>query len=269
MEVGFEHYFRKPNVNKMTHSECLDLREQMIREILAIEKNFVSSVRLQQLKELDAKRYANRVLRDQLENKIRAVRQDNTSWENGKGILNGMFASKVLTRTAEESIERLQMEIGVYSDMREQDKDELERQLNLINYGKIRRNVLDAVTKRIKNFEFERDQKERKKRQIDELRIRAASNESEIRQIAESLKDKLFITDICPYCGSVMSNGNFHADHIYPVSKGGQSHVSNMVICCSSCNLKKKALTVREYALKYKLDRAEIERRLEMQNKTF
>jgi 5-methylcytosine-specific restriction endonuclease McrA len=270
MEVGFERYFRKPNVNKMTYEECLAWRDQMISEVLAIEKNFVSPARLQQLKDAQEKKYQSLSNQNKLEKEIFLIRRDSNNWENGKGIFNGMFADKVLTPKAEELILGLQLERKPLSyEFDEQHKEELNRQLELLNFRKIRYNVLDALTKRIKNFEYAKAQKESKKRQLEELKVRAAANESDIRKIAESVKDKLFISDVCPYCGLTMSAGNFHADHIYPVSKGGQSRVSNMVLCCSECNLKKKALTVREFALKYRMDRAEIERRLEMQNKTF
>jgi hypothetical protein len=269
MEVGFERYFRKPNVNKMTYEECLTWRDQMISEVLAIEKNFVSAARLEQLKNANEMQSQNLARRNELADKIHSLKRDSNNWENGKGIFNGMFADKVLSRKTEEMIASLEIEKSSVGIMFEQHKKELDRQLELLNFRKIRHNVLDALSKRIKNFEYAKAQKESKPRQLEELKARAAVNESDIRKIAESVKDKLFISDVCPYCGLTMSAGNFHADHIYPVSKGGQSRVSNMVLCCSECNLKKKALTVREFALKYRMDRAEIERRLEMQNKTF
>ena len=51
------------------------------------------------------------------------------------------------------------------------------------------------------------------------MRIRAASNESEIRQIAESLKDKLFITDICLWLlGMHISPLHSASTHVLPDS---------------------------------------------------
>ena len=52
-----------------------------------------------------------------------------------------------------------------------------------------------------------------------------AGYEGKSRKLAESVKGQLDIYDHCPYCG-----GNIgiepHADHIYPVSKGGRSTTS-------------------------------------------
>jgi hypothetical protein len=42
----------------------------------------------------------------------------------------------------------------------------------------------------------------------------------------------------CRYCG-VYANGGFHLDHVYPVSKGGETTIANMVVACPPCNLRK------------------------------
>lgn len=43
----------------------------------------------------------------------------------------------------------------------------------------------------------------------------------------------------CAECGN--SDGPFHIDHIRPVSKGGDSSLSNLQVLCASCNLRKGA----------------------------
>lgn len=43
----------------------------------------------------------------------------------------------------------------------------------------------------------------------------------------------------CRYCGD--KNGPFHADHVYPSSKGGETSIENLVTACARCNRKKQA----------------------------
>lgn len=42
----------------------------------------------------------------------------------------------------------------------------------------------------------------------------------------------------CRYCGRTESP--FHLDHVYPVSKGGETTANNLVTACEVCNYKKK-----------------------------
>jgi len=44
----------------------------------------------------------------------------------------------------------------------------------------------------------------------------------------------------CRYCGDTV--GPFHADHVYPSSKGGETSIENLVTACVSCNTKKQAV---------------------------
>lgn len=41
----------------------------------------------------------------------------------------------------------------------------------------------------------------------------------------------------CRYCGK--RSERFHMDHVYPVSKGGETTVDNLVTSCPKCNNKK------------------------------
>jgi 5-methylcytosine-specific restriction endonuclease McrA len=104
---------------------------------------------------------------------------------------------------------------------------------------------------------------------VDALKLRAERSEKEIRRKAISIKRKLQSDhSLCPYCGGPMSD-DAHADHIYPVVKGGLSIEPNMVIVCSTCNLRKRGLTLREFIKAFKMNRDEIERRLEALGKHF
>ena len=44
--------------------------------------------------------------------------------------------------------------------------------------------------------------------------------------------------NICEDCG-VKLNGKFHADHIFPYSRGGKTILKNAQALCEKCNLKK------------------------------
>lgn len=49
----------------------------------------------------------------------------------------------------------------------------------------------------------------------------------------------------CRYCGS--TDGPFHIDHVYPVSKGGTNDPSNLCVACVPCNLGKGARLLSEW----------------------
>ena len=110
--------------------------------------------------------------------------------------------------------------------------------------------------------------KRRKKDSLIELRAAAALNAIETRQVGATVRRKLVRQPWCPYCGGSLGSDP-HADHIYPVSKGGRSVPKNMVYACARCNSMKKNLTLTGFVRKFSLDRATIEGRLEQLNKEF
>ncbi|CAG7580982.1 MAG: putative endonuclease [uncultured marine phage] len=40
----------------------------------------------------------------------------------------------------------------------------------------------------------------------------------------------------CLYCGTKLTKSNATADHIIPVSKGGNNAKVNLIVCCEDCN---------------------------------
>lgn len=112
------------------------------------------------------------------------------------------------------------------------------------------------------------DRKQRKKDSLVELRAAAAANSNETRKVGSSVKRKLTRQPWCPYCGGPLGSDP-HADHIYPVSKGGRSVPRNMVYVCSDCNASKRDLTLHGFMRKYCLDRVAIEDRLEELGKEY
>ena len=82
---------------------------------------------------------------------------------------------------------------------------------------------------------------------MDDLRARAADSEQEVRDLASRLRGTIPKSHRCPYC-EVPLGLDTHVDHIYPVSRGGKSHRTNLVHICVRCNLKKSDQTLLEFA---------------------
>lgn len=55
--------------------------------------------------------------------------------------------------------------------------------------------------------------------------------------IPDELRRRVFRRDgkRCRYCGQ--TEGSFHLDHVYPVIKGGETTLENLVVSCKRCNL--------------------------------
>lgn len=51
----------------------------------------------------------------------------------------------------------------------------------------------------------------------------------------------------CAWCKKPCAD-NYHADHIVPISKGGDNSPANICVACPSCNLTKKAKLPHEFA---------------------
>ena len=117
--------------------------------------------------------------------------------------------------------------------------------------------------------ESERKEKIRQaKVELSALRAVAARTTRRSRELAERLKSRLSHQDLCPYCGGSLGDKP-HADHIYPLSKGGRSIESNMVLACEGCNMKKGSLTLAGFIRQEGLDRDAVEQRLRVLQKDF
>jgi len=127
--------------------------------------------------------------------------------------------------------------------------------------------ISKAETKIIKLKEEAIRQKRIKEAQ-DIKKAQYATSVDETRNLAQSIRRRLPTDQKCPYCDGPLGD-NYHADHIYPVSKGGQSRESNMVNVCESCNIKKRNDTLNTFIKKYGLNRDSIERNLEKLGKEF
>lgn len=54
----------------------------------------------------------------------------------------------------------------------------------------------------------------------------------------------------CIYCETPLNEKNATADHIVPISKGGNNSQVNLVICCSDCNNERGDLDFKYYLLR-------------------
>ncbi len=51
----------------------------------------------------------------------------------------------------------------------------------------------------------------------------------------------------CPYCGCDLTPDNRHLDHMDPVSKDGLHSVTNLIVCCETCNVRKGTASYYEW----------------------
>lgn len=58
---------------------------------------------------------------------------------------------------------------------------------------------------------------------------------------------KLYGATQCFYCSKELTEDEKTVDHKLPVSKGGTNEMTNLVICCQTCNSKKRDQTAEEY----------------------
>lgn len=131
-----------------------------------------------------------------------------------------------------------------------------------------------AVTAKAKISELKKlISKNIKDEKLLELKASAAENHKKTRTLASPVKSRLneqFKTlNKCPYCCVQIDKSNAHADHIYPVSKGGLSTPKNMVFICSSCNLSKGNKTLNQFIKENNLQRKVIEYNLDLINKDY
>ena len=51
----------------------------------------------------------------------------------------------------------------------------------------------------------------------------------------------------CLYCETVLNEENATADHIVPISNGGNNTQVNLIVCCKSCNSERGNLEFKSY----------------------
>lgn len=178
------------------------------------------------------------------------------------GLLGRVFGMEETTPSARATVNALSLERNaIASQMHAMDTSEVRRYASVTSSVKWQKTELDKVRKRIEVLQNKADK-------LESLKNKASKNTSEKRLLGRSVKRQLADNTECPYCGDDL-NGESHADHIYPVSKGGESRKKNMVLVCSSCNRKKRNLTLQAFIKEFDLDRDLIEERLTVLGKDF
>ena len=177
------------------------------------------------------------------------------------GLLSSLLGLKEQPATVKSQISSLELE---QSNLRQR-QWELER-LQTAVQG--REGSLERARSWLAKLEEAAARKRRKRDSLIELRAAAASNTTETRHVGAAVRRELIRQPWCPYCGGQLG-ADPHADHIYPVSKGGRSVPKNMVYVCARCNGMKRNLTLAVFIRKFSLDRTAIEGRLEQLHKEF
>lgn len=76
---------------------------------------------------------------------------------------------------------------------------------------------------------------------------RAAVNSAEGKHTADDLRLLYELQEErCAYCGITL-HGEYHVDHMMPVSRGGSNWPDNLAVSCEECNLSKGAKTLDEW----------------------
>jgi 5-methylcytosine-specific restriction endonuclease McrA len=88
---------------------------------------------------------------------------------------------------------------------------------------------------RIKNWEKDLARQLTRRAAIEE------ATDEERAQIEMWFQWKRLPSVICHWCRQTFTPKRCHADHVIPLSRGGKHQLSNLVIACATCNLRKNA----------------------------
>lgn len=81
------------------------------------------------------------------------------------------------------------------------------------------------------------------KNQLRRARKLAAEGSHTASEIIQMYEDQ---QGLCAYCETVLF-GDYHVDHMTPLSRGGSNNWSNLAIACPPCNMAKGTLSVLEF----------------------
>ena len=244
----------KDRIKKSDIKGLYKILSEIDSQVRELESDYIAHEKIKQLNKIKYEKIIN-----DLENKQKTILQD------PKNTVKKYFG---LSHNLKESAWDKYWEINIEIGRVEKDLDALTLSNSSYNSGKVIKDKTIKELKKSKALCNERIVSLKKKEKDTHLKARIASHENASRGIALTVKKKLTQTSECPYCNKAIGN-NPHADHIYPVSKGGQSIDYNMVMVCEKCNLSKGDLMLREFIAKEKLDSISIECRLEKLGKRF
>jgi 5-methylcytosine-specific restriction endonuclease McrA len=120
-----------------------------------------------------------------------------------------------------------------------------------------KKRATELEVSKIKNAELKIEKEKQKEAENKRIKALAAAHTGKTRQLATTIKSQLkqqtSLVSGCPYCGGSLGETP-HADHIYPVARGGLSTADNMIYVCQRCNIKKSDKTVYEFVREAKLN---------------
>lgn len=177
------------------------------------------------------------------------------------GLVGRLFGLKELPKSVQDEIVRQRLLIRSICD----NAATLQHQLSELIRIQF---AVACKSSRVSKLESEVEKRQRKKDKLVELKAAAAANANQTRMVATSIKKQMEKQPNCPYCNGALGDTP-HADHIYPVAKGGRSVPRNMVWVCAACNIRKRDLTLTGFIKKYQFDRTSIEARLEILGKDY
>ncbi len=199
-----------------------------------------------------------------LESKIREIEKSKDKKIADRGLINLLFGSQLNFDNENNRIKELRDQLEDvrffklkedYYDFR---KNNIENTKKISKYTYLLKKSLDAAVERESSrknsMEIKRSEQVRREaeRLAEEERIKAlaAAHIGKSRQRAATIKngllEQLDLLSYCPYCGNDIGDTP-HADHIYPVSRGGLSTADNMIYVCRKCNSKKSDKTLIEF----------------------
>lgn len=224
----------------------------------------------------------------ELESQCRSIKQkireiEEREWQS-RGLLKSIFQG-ALSEYARAEIEELKAKIP-QGETRSEFREEVSAETlgmyitKLEAYEKLllrslpsaeerEKKRLTAANKRAEAKKIADTKKGEKKARVEAM---AAAHTGKTRQLAQSIRRNIehqrALLPICPYCGLAL-NLTPHADHIYPVARGGLSTAENMVFVCATCNSSKRDMTLREFVKLMGFDQSAIDERLEYLGKRF
>jgi len=262
----------KPKLTK----EFLELCDQYINnlwnELIELKSKVLDDKTVEKLL-AEFLKYKNEINRHnkELDIKEKNIRSEPNSYQQYK---NGYLKRFFISGEDKELTEKAKTMLYELDKQRRYIPEDIKKYEVLKHRQSSEKREIDRKEKFLLNFEktvrsnkLKYQIQERKRADQDLLKQRAKNNTDEKRAIATSVRKNITNED-CPYCG-VLLDKFCHADHIYPVSKGGLSTLRNMVMTCSQCNLKKKNLTLRSFIKKFNLDLHKIEEKLDSLDKDF
>lgn len=261
----------KKTTQRITSNDYLKYSSSELERLIENEQKNIEKIKIENEPEINRRDEWYKKLRD-TEEKMNKAREEANKIPFTRDFeiqdrLFGFMSKRVEVKLTEEQLSN-NKKIKELFELSKKYKSELEelryshRNFNIKSTSELEKK-LTAMNTAIKKVLV----KENKEKKNEKTKAIAANAIDKGRELADTLKNKIPKTTLCPYCNEKLTNP--HLDHIYPISKGGGSSSTNLVYVCQTCNLKKSDLTLRNFIKKFDLDKERIEDTLEELGKDF